>query len=63
MLPPAASLPLKAPGDGCGRWMSCLVGCLVLSHDVGADPAAFRDLQASGLGPGPHLAAIGPRAA
>ncbi len=33
---------------GAGRRMwRCLVGCVVLAHDVGADPAALGDLQAS----------------
>ncbi len=41
------------------RMCRCLVGCLVLPHDVGADPATLGDLQASCPGPGPHRAAIG----
>jgi hypothetical protein len=35
-----------------------LVGRVVLPHDVGADPAALGDLQASRPGPGPHGAAV-----
>ena len=45
MLPPAASLPLMAPGDGCGRWMCCLVGgsyCRMMSAPIRPRSETFR---------------------
>src|SRR5215472_6276117 len=41
------------------RQAAALVSRLILAHDVGADAAAFRDLQACLPGPGPHGATVG----
>src|SRR5690349_15683555 len=38
------------------------MSCLVLAHDVAANPPALGDFQASCPGPGPHVSATGRRA-